>query len=219
MESYWVTQVGKEKVSISLVRYSSTALILDRKNQKGCGKFLLDCAFTLLQTYGVYPFFFLVGEPGTGIKSRVYVLRQIDEGQSPANEVDRYDFSEALGLGEVTVEDTYPMDDTLAVFHNHVQARAGKRRTISVITELLTTSASRRIGTAEAPQKPAKKSAKALDKLTAYEFDVPDFMGRDELLLRKEDWDEEQMTKQSLPAVHAIFRWAHGECRSKSNVI
>ena len=44
-----------------------------RKNVKHCAKFLLNCAQKCLQVYGVYPFIFAIGEPGTDIKSRVYV--------------------------------------------------------------------------------------------------------------------------------------------------
>ena len=50
-----------------------------RKFAKSGMKYLTNIATALLANYGVYPFFVLVGEPGTGIGSRLYVFPECSE--------------------------------------------------------------------------------------------------------------------------------------------
>ena len=47
-------------------------------------------------------------------------------------------------------------------------------------------------------------------ELTVYRVDHKDFIDRDALVLRKDDWREDAFRKQSITAIYAFFRMAHG---------
>ncbi|VDB91627.1 unnamed protein product [Peniophora sp. CBMAI 1063] len=176
---YSLTDEEREAIQTLCESWNRTGIpkgMKKKKNAKHCKKFLLNCAQKCLQVYGVYPFIFAIGEPGTEIKSKVY------------------DFSRELGLGDEVVEDRTPMDDTLAVFRNHVTTK---------------------VGASDPVTKKAKKPARAFDELTCYDFDPKDFMGGDAVRLRQEDWNEEAFFAQRLQLLHAIFRMGHANITSR----
>ena len=61
------------------------------------------------------------------------------------------------------------------------------------------------------PRKEKKKKVKALDELKCYHILPEDYINGDSLRLRKEEWNEEAFHSESMPLVHALFRFAHGE--------
>ncbi|VDB96080.1 unnamed protein product [Peniophora sp. CBMAI 1063] len=82
-------------------------LYMKKKNYtRSCKKFLLNVADTCLKRYGIYPFFFIVGEPGSDIKANIM------------------DFGRELGLGNQRFEDD-TTSNTLERLQLFVKRNAG----------------------------------------------------------------------------------------------
>lgn len=205
-----------------------------RQYDRNCKRLLHDVAMTCLKRYGVYVYFYLVGQPGVGINADMCV--HICLCRVRAHLVLSIDFSADMGLGGQLYKDDTVSKGSLGRLQAFVHRNAGEWFDLPASEHplgvprvpvlhasfkgyvsgdgVVTTESVKLMdpaGTGELNVTGKKKKAHRMDKPDAYQPHSDRFRNQNHLEIRAEDFPPNMTPREVKNVLYSLFRYAHGE--------